>query len=279
MNISCRCEHEFWRTDPHASNSIDEPIAAISGLLMILIPLLDSGGLAAPPLQLCIARASLVMCGFGTYVFHALSEQRMLDLHLNGIIFDGVSMALVTVNVFLLHLTDWMKQHLMGVSVGAMVYLFFWVISNDMMTFSYLESSMRVNGTGLFSMAIQYPTFILVYVYILGKVLLEDGLLYHWPMWVCLCISLAAWCLNQFACAAWSGVFVGHTIWHLGIGYVVHYLAVLGAARTYGYTLRDKGVLFLKLEKDTSRDAKNVCVRQGKDARVGLDTGRLFEKV
>ena len=196
MNVSCKCEHEFWK---HSPNVVDEPVAAASGLLMCLLPLFDSAGLSDPPLQFCLARASLVFCGLGTFVFHALSDEQMDQYHLNGIIFDGVSMAVVTVNVFLLHLSESMKRYPMVVSLCSICYLFFWIITNDLATFRYLQSATKVNGVELFSIAVQYPSFVLVYVYILLKIAFQgcsicqccyrgssgsvlNNLARHWPM-------------------------------------------------------------------------------------------------
>ena len=239
MNVSNNCEHTFWSQNL----PIDEPIAAFSGLFMSLIAL--GAPIDDPPLQYCIARASLVLCGLGTFVYHALGCEQMDTLHLNGIIFDGVSMALVTVNIFLLYLNPWMKRRLMVVSVGVMIYLFFWVLTNDLLTFRYLCEATKVNGISLISIGIQYPSFVLVYVYILWQVKWSSQ---HWPLWVCLAASLAAWCANEFACTVWRWFFIGHVIWHIGIGYVAHYLTVLGAADTYGLKQTRKG-FFLKLER------------------------------
>jgi hypothetical protein len=260
MNMSCKCEHEFWKAQPRRLPFADEPIAAVSGLIMCLLPLFDSAGLADPPLQFCLARASLVFCGLGTFVFHALGDEQMDALHLNGIIFDGVSMALVTVNVFLLHLTDAMKARPMVVSLACVFYLFFWIITNDLATFTYLQAVTTVNGVALISLAVQYPSFVFVYVYVLLKIAGRwpfsppDARPSHWPMWTALVVSVVAWALNQFTCALWTGVFVGHTIWHIGIGYVAHYLIVLGVAKTYGYGQRREGLWGLLLLLEPRRE-------------------------
>jgi hypothetical protein len=213
-------------------------------------------------------------------VFHAFGEKQMAEFHLNGIIFDGVSMALVTVNIFLLHLNEIMKQHLMVVSVAAMMYLFFWVITNDLLTFNYLQSVTKVNGVALFSIACQYPLFVAVYVYILFRV--RKSWRYHWPMWGSLFVSLLAWCLNEFACTSWTGFFVGHAVWHIGIAYVAHYLTVLGVAGTYGYYPSRTEGLFVKL---VSLDEIGGCkkdeepkqaIPMEKKVEIVLNTRRLF---
>jgi hypothetical protein len=254
MNVSYRCEHDFWQGPVLG---MDEPIAALSGLVMSVIALRGTAQLDDPPLQFCIARASIVLCGLGTFAFHALGEKQMADSHLNGIIFDGVSMALVTVNIFLLYLNDRMNAHKMTVSIAALMYLFFWVITNDLLTFNHLSRITTVDGIALFSIVVQYPTFLAVYVYILWRVVKRAGsaraaLNTHWTLWVCLFVSLGAWCAAEFACIVWSGLFVGHVVWHVGIGYVAHYLAVIGAAETYGFACERNG-LFLKLGRKDGR--------------------------
>jgi hypothetical protein len=55
----------------------------------------------------------------------------------------------------------------------------------------------------------------------------------------------------------WSWFFIGHVIWHIGIGYVAHYLIVLGAADTYGFKQTRKG-FFLKLERVQCGDELDV---------------------
>ena len=246
-----RCEHAFWG-ETYRLN-IDEPVAAVSGLVMSFIALSDAGIKYDDPLsvlQFFIARASLVICGFGTFVYHALGEEQTDAFHLNGYIFDGVSMALVTINVFLLFLNDFMKQYPMSVSLAVLFYLYFWIVTNDLVTCKYLSSIMKVNGVSLFSMAVQYSSFVAVYIYILLVVYDKpNSLALHWPMWASLSISLIAWCLYQFACDHYHPLFIAHTIWHIGIGYVAHYLMVVGAASTYGYDLSRDGTALTMIRK------------------------------
>jgi hypothetical protein len=274
MNVSYRCEHEYWEDNEYKLAVADEPLAAISGIVISIIALFNSAGLSNPPLQICLARASLVLCGIGTVVFHAMGEEQMARFHLNGIIFDGVSMALVTVNVFLLHLSDWMRRRRLAVALAVFFYLFFWVITNDLLTFNYLQASTKVNGIALFSVAVQYPTFVLVYVYILCRV---DGYYRHWPLWLALVISIYFWCINEFACEVFSLSFVGHVIWHIGIGYVAYYLIVLGAVNTYGYTLGKEVEFFPLLLGEKKRSLDDDC-EAGEASVAELDTTYFFKK-
>jgi hypothetical protein len=139
--VSYHCEHVFWEPRSEDKNRLpgylSEPLCALSGLVMCFLALLCTAGLKNPPLQFCMARASLVVCGLGTAVYHMLDQEVMDETRINSIILDGVTMAMVTVNVFLLHLSDWMKRHLMVVSVSSMLYLLFWVGTNDMLMYRY----------------------------------------------------------------------------------------------------------------------------------------------
>ncbi len=230
--ISYHCEHVFWEPRLEDENRLpgflSEPLCALSGLVMCVLALCCTAGLKNPPLQFCLARASLVVCGLGTAAYHMLDQEVMDETRINGIILDGVTMAMVTVNVFLLHLSDWMKERLMAVSVACMLYLLFWVGTNDMLMFHYLDALLSVNGVGLLSIGIQYPLFVIVYVYILVRVFILEGVCAIWPMWLMLGIALVAWVLNQFGCSEFSWLFIGHVIWHVCIGYVAVYLMVLG---------------------------------------------------
>ena len=258
MSVSYRCEHDFWKESYRLH--MDEPVAAVSGLVMSAIAIWGTP-MTNPPLQFCIARASLVLCGLGTFTYHALGDKEMDALHLNGIIFDGVSMALVTVNVFLLYLTEWMKTYNMAVAVSVLFYLFFWVVTNDLLTFKYLSDTTEVNGISLFSIAVQYPSFVAVYIYIIYRVAAgSKTLTQHWKLWLSLIVSLSAWCADEFTCQMWQGVFVGHTIWHIGIGYVANYLMAVGAAETYGLRFSSDDI-FPKLEY-SQRITQNAMIAQ-----------------
>jgi hypothetical protein len=204
-----------------------------------------------------------------------MGEEQMTRFHLNGIIFDGVSMALVTVNVFLLHLSDEMRRRRLAIALSVFFYLFFWVITNDLLTFNYLQASTTVNGIALFSVAVQYPTFVLVYVYILFRVS-NYGYFRHWPLWFSLIISIYFWCINEFACQIFSLNFIGHVIWHIGIGYVAYYLIILGAVNTYGYTLGKEVEFFpvLRGERKTSLDDDDCENSQNQE----IDITSFFKK-
>jgi hypothetical protein len=81
-------------------------------------------------------------------------------------------------------------------------------------------------------------------------------------MWTALVVSVVAWALNQFTCALWTGVFVGHTIWHIGIGYVAHYLIVLGVAKTYGYGQRREGLLVVLEARPDAQDRRAKWMKE-----------------
>ena len=72
--VTNHCEHEFWELENgiHLPEWFSEPCCAVSGLVMIYLALKCTAGLDDPPLQFCIARASLVVCGLGTAAFHML---------------------------------------------------------------------------------------------------------------------------------------------------------------------------------------------------------------
>ncbi len=97
----------------------------------------------------------------------------------------------------------------------SMLYLMFWVITNDQLTFNYLSSTITTNSVSLFSIACQYIAC--QYVYILSRVGTTYEWTIHWPMRACLLQSLTAWCVNEFTCSYWSGVFFGHAVWHIGM--------------------------------------------------------------
>jgi len=163
----------------------------------------------------------------------------MKEWHMNGDLFDGVSMAVFTVNVFLLHQSAWMTRNKMATSYAVMLYLFFWIITNDSDTFLFLSEKTKVNETSLLSDGIQYPLFVLVYAYIFGRILRIYGrksFKLHTPMYISLFCALVSWLLYEFGCGALhNAVFWGHSVWHVCIGYVAVYLIFIGTELTFGF--------------------------------------------
>ena len=202
---------------------------------MCLLSILCTAGLKHPPFQFCLARASLAVCGLGTAVYHMLDQSVMDETRINGILLDGFTMAMVTVNLFLLHLSDWMKEHLMAVSVLCMLYLLFWAGTNDMLMYTYLSEKLTVNGVSIVSVGVQYPLFVIVYVYILLRVIYFNGFCEIWPMWLALGVALVAWGGDQFGCSSSNWFFIGHAVWHMCIGYVAVYLMVMGLLNGGGF--------------------------------------------
>jgi len=231
--VSYHCELKFWEPSADDKNRlpgyISEPLCVISGIVMSALAIAYSASrLKDPPLQFYLARASLVVCGLGTAVYHMLDEQIMADSHINGIILDGASMAMVTVNIFLLHTNAWMRRHTMFMAVLCTMYLLFWIATNDLLMFQFLEDVTTVQGTPLFSLCVQYPLFIGVFVYILARVFMLHGISGIWPMWACPAVALCAWVMDKFGCSYSTIFFLGHVLWHICIGYVAVYLIALG---------------------------------------------------
>ena len=252
--MSNRCEGHFWNT----TDAVDEPFAALSGLVIIAFAVYGDAGLKndQPYLQFFVTRASLIFTGIGTCAFHCLSDGAEKASHTNRNLYDGVSMAVFTANLFLLHLNDWfMKDKLFAASLSVL-YLFFWVATNDSALYSFLDGKM-VSGDGehALSLGLQYPIFVLVYVYILARLVWIHGLCGticrdHYPMWIALGVALTFWLVCEFGCGVTTAVFFGHSVWHIGIGYVAIYLTIIGAQQTYGLT-RDpsSSVWWPKLQK------------------------------
>jgi len=243
MSVSYKCETEFWmQVSGNETNAflraVREPVAAASGLYFIVVALAWNGGLTHTDLRLAVARASLFASGLGTVVYHCIDGAE--SSHVNGTSFDGVTMALFTVSVFALHLNGWMKRHTVVVSIAFMLYLLFWILTNDSETFAFLCSQVAVQGT-IFPIAVQYPTFIVPYIYIFVKVIWESGFSAHWRMWCALAFAVVFWVLYEFLCSVSTAIFFAHALWHLGISYVCVHLMALGVDNTYDNLSRMQG--------------------------------------
>ena len=258
--MTFHCEHSFW--GDRVPKYLSEPFCALSGLAMCYLGLKCTAGLSTPPLQFCLARASLVACGLGTAVYHMLDQSIMNSTRINGIMLDGVTMAIVTMNIFLMHLSVWMKKRLMTISILCMLYLLFWIETNDMLFYTFLSSEWNVNGVSLLSIGLQYPLFVAVYMYIIPRVLYLRGVLPIWPMWFMLVIALVSWIFDQFACSQSSWFFICHVVWHVCIAYVAVYLMVLGlmdgdSSSSSSYTRQNTSKWWILLTEKKSEVKKN----------------------
>jgi len=265
LQMSNRCEGRFWNT----TNSVDEPLSAASGLVIVLFGALGDAGLddSQPYLQFFVTRASLIFTGLGTFAFHCLSDGAEEALHTNRNLYDGVSMAVFTANLFLLHLSVWLTRHRLCSALLSVLYLFFWVVTNDSALFAYLNPMMETSdGLFLLSLAVQYPIFVSVYVYILGRLVWMHGwrgtlCVEHYPMWIVLGVALAYWLLCEFGCALSTTVFYGHAVWHVGIGYVAIYLTIIGAQHTYKLERTpSSSVWWPKLQERSRRDGLEMLI-------------------
>jgi hypothetical protein len=287
--VTYHCEHEFWKdyTGIILPGWFSEPLCAVSGLFMCGLALLCTANLEEPPLQFCLARASLVVCGLGTAAYHMMDQGVMNETRINGNILDGVTMAMVSVNLFLLHLSNRMKRHLMAMSVLVMLYLLFWATTNDMLMFTFLQERVKVDNTPLISVGVQYPSFVVVYLYIVCRVLYLHGIYAIYPMCVFLGIALASWVANTFGCGHWKVLFIGHVVWHVCVGYVAVYLMVLGLLNGDEYvmdpTLESNKYWIHVIKKPyVISDKKSDSNESGPETtRVGarLDVGSMFNTV
>ena len=241
IDMAGRCEGHFWK-ERGVYLSADEPCAAASGIMIMVFGVIGDAGLKhdQPYVQFFVTRASLIFTGIGTCAFHCLSDEAEDSSHTNRNLYDGVSMALFTSNLFLLHLNGWLTRHRLFSALLSALYLYFWVVTNDADMFSFLCGKMMTqDGTSLLSEALQYPIFVLVYVYILARILYTFGwrksLFHeHRHLWIMLGVGLLSWVLCEFGCRGTTSMFWGHTVWHLAIGYVAMYLTIIGAQLTYG---------------------------------------------
>ena len=243
MSIAYQCETIFWnQTLPNNTfiHTVGEPMSAFSGVFIAALSVAWNGGLTQPRTRISLARASLFFCGVGTVAFHWISEQSATENHINRNSIDGVTMAFFTVNVLSLHVDHWIKKTNMLMAVGSILYILFWIFTNDSDTFVFLSNRMMdQNGSSLFSMCVQYPTFVLPYLYILGRILWKckcATFREHIFMWIALLVAGASWVLYEFACSHALWLCFTHAMWHIGISYVSMYLIAIGAKDTYKLT-------------------------------------------
>jgi hypothetical protein len=275
--MSNRCEGLHW----NLNDGIDEPLSAVSGLVIVLFGVFGDAGLKhdQPYLQFFVTRASLILTGIGTCAFHCLSDGAEEALHTNRNLYDGVSMAAFTANLFLLHLSVWLTRHRLFSAVLSVLYLFFWVVTNDSALFTFLDPRMKTSdGLHLLSLALQYPVFISTYVYILARLVWMHGwreslCKEHYPMWIALGVALAFWLLCEFGCLFLStALFVGHAVWHVGIGYVAIYLTIIGAQHTYNLErTKASSVWWPKLQEKSGGEMRAMLIPK----EFGLDTRRM----
>jgi len=255
------CEHEFWTNHTSTDTVINEPLAASSGVFFILFGIIGTGGLEASiqPMRFCMARANMIFLGLGTCAYHTLTEEWLAASFTNRNLYDGMTTALFIFFLFLLFMNDWMLNHKFITAMGAMTYIYLWIVTNDTILFAELDRRMADQ----FGAAIQWPTLLLVCIYIFFRVAYRFGwdsvTKLHYPMWIALLVAVVSWTLDQFVCSLTRYVFFCHALWHASISYVAVYVTVLGVSMTYKdrFVLREECVWWPQLKSITAPSPPN----------------------
>lgn len=229
-----RCESLFWQSRGMASSLVDEPVAAVTGLLMIPFGVFGDGGLAGDPgqpLPLCMVRAGLVFVGLGTVAYHVITDA-MEDWLANRNMYDAVTMAVLTSSLFCLYWDEWLgvRHKLLAVFL-AFGFVIFWVILNDWGLNRHLREKLAEQQVSL-SNAVLFPPWLVMNGYVLWRVVSFYGFAHslhaHFPLWTALLVGVVCWAVYETACPYAYGLFFLHAVWHVLIAYSVMYAGILG---------------------------------------------------
>jgi len=115
------CEQAMWAALLNSNSTlfIKNPVAAVTGALMIPIGLVPTG--EGPPLFM-LCKAALCITGIGTAVFHSMSPAQASASGINYRLYDWLAITLMCANIILLYLSNLLARagEAATIAVGAL---------------------------------------------------------------------------------------------------------------------------------------------------------------
>ena len=231
------CESELWN-DP--GMPIAQPMATITGLAMIAMGWANNyvyEGWHWNRLSklFLVCKASLVLVGVGTVVYHATTVETMGRAHLNHGQCDWLPIVLMCSNLVILYLSHMLRARIMdqheevAIITGILAWIFVLVMAIDSNTDSYWSAELGADQQNL------YGTIINIFLLVPLGVILAYASVYHLPwhdskyLFLSLAASLLLWAINGYLCRQNPWLAVMHALYHVTIAYGFVYAACLGA--------------------------------------------------
>lgn len=219
------CEQRLLGGSP--VTGLSEPLAACTGVLMLAIFLMPNSKEKKLPSLFLATKASFVLLGAGTCIFHGMSHSYARDvLHVNLDLFDWLPLVLVASSLVLLYAHDAAMrgsrfQLWWYVAVG--VWTLALIVCMDSSTYATLDD--RGIGWGYIQNGLLLAPLFGVLAYFTWTSLRWRAL----HLWILLVVGAALWAANVGACE--RGVYALaplHALYHLVMAVAMVHAACLG---------------------------------------------------
>jgi len=239
------CEAALWQKPDMA---IYQPFGAVTGFAMLVIALvnnikwqnntMNSG--EGMPFMLLMCKASLVLVGIGTTLYHATEKNTLQKAHLNHGLADWLPITIMTMNILTLYLFRMLHHHSTqnrdsrpnlvmtekretGVFVLVLLWTFVLVMGIDSETNAYFVSRDSAYGAILNAVLLVPLALVLTYA-------MRYHMQWHDSRWLVASLGVSAglWLLNNYLCERAPWLSLLHGIYHVTIAYAFVYAACLG---------------------------------------------------
>lgn len=207
-----------------------EPLAACTGIVMVVIFLLPNSDKREklPPLFLW-TKASLVLLGLGTVLFHGMSRSYAKDvLHVNLDMFDWLPLVVVAASLVALYCGGIRLSNAWQCCAYAAggVWVLFLCICMDSATYNFWEEDSGGGGKawGLILNAILLLPLFATLVYFTAVRLKQQAV----TLWMLLIVSLVFWVVNVAACKYAPALALFHALYHVVMAVALVHAACLG---------------------------------------------------
>ena len=238
------CEQRFWH-DVHKSPPVTHPMAALTGVIMILMPLFHNvriGNLQQTynfhsyiPRQFQLCKSTLALTGVGTIIFHSISADQSRQWHINYHMCDWMPITLMGNSIIVLYVSNLFE---MGETQWTVLFFVICCWSSglallmDSDTEHYYSSEWGDGGGQMW-----YGTTLNIILLLpLGLTLAYAcysrlrPVSNTYPLWCAIAVVLVLWVTNAYACVRYSWMSTFHALYHLVISYVFIYAACLGVS-------------------------------------------------
>lgn len=210
------CEQRMWLAINVNTQGV-EPVAMITGLAFIVVPLLFPIPLAS--VNLITLQAGMIILGVGTIVFHTIRNEHENE-KLNIESFDYVPIVFVLAMLLFMYLHPVFNYCQSSLSLMVIFALLSWamflVVSMDSYTFKSLNDLMNGNLKSFQHAILIIPLglTLVIYSYYGYAAVLSN-------VWLYSLTSIVLWCVNYFVCEYVHVFALFHSIYHVLIAIAI----------------------------------------------------------
>lgn len=215
------CERRLLFASSWPGSPISEPIAATTGVLMLLIFWNLPRGLNLVqrdlPASFLFVRAALLILAAGTVLFHSISYETSVRWHVNLNLFDWLPLVVTSASFLLLYLEGFFAREFQSaVYIGILSWVLFLCIGMDTDTYDFWSESSTVQWSALLNALLLFP-LLATLGYFTYTCLKQRAA----KLWMLLLLGMILWLINVYACEYAHGLAFFHGLYHVVMAFAL----------------------------------------------------------